>query len=176
MVNNEYFNTIYDDTYSSTLTYVISKTDNLANVQDIMQDIYMNLYKTIVRKGPSYIKDPKNFVFRLAKAEIYKYYSVKNKVKYLFVSYGEEIENELFISKKIVFDESIIEDELVAEEIWKFISEQKLVVQKIMMLHYGKGLTLKEVAQKLSLNESTVKSNVYRTLDKIRERFGEKDD
>lgn len=41
----ERFNDIYNETYHTITRYVISKCDNLSNVEKIVQDVYLKLYR-----------------------------------------------------------------------------------------------------------------------------------
>jgi RNA polymerase sigma-70 factor (ECF subfamily) len=43
------------------------------------------------------------------------------------------------------------------------------------MLHFGQGLTLKETASALSMEESTVKTKMYRMLKKLKKSVKEDD-
>ena len=75
------FNEIYDQTYDKVLRYVISKCGNTNDIADIVQETYLELYQTIVKRGAAYIKNPGAFVLQLAKAKVYKHYSLMEKLK-----------------------------------------------------------------------------------------------
>lgn len=167
---DEYFNTIYDETYHLTLKYVISKCSDISYVQDMMQNIYLNLYNTLLRKN-DYIKNYKAFVITLAKREIFKYYSLKNKLKLL-------LDNTDFdIIENSIIDDSYIEADFVNKEnkelIWNEIRKESLDVQKMMVLYYMEGVSLKEIARLLNVNENTVKTKIYRTISKLKGTFGD---
>ena len=53
---DEQFNEIYDKTYHNTLKYIISKCDNLSNVEEIVQEVYIKLYKQIKKRFGIYQK------------------------------------------------------------------------------------------------------------------------
>lgn len=72
------FEKIYKDTYNTTLKYVICKCSNLDDVNDIMQDIYMEFYKKLEEKR---IEDEQAFIIGIARNKIKKYISSKNKMK-----------------------------------------------------------------------------------------------
>ena len=66
--NLERFNEIYENTYQSVLKYVVCKCANLSDVNDIVQEVYIEVYKKIseltikeiagtLRVGESYVKN-----------------------------------------------------------------------------------------------------------------------
>lgn len=174
--NEEYFNNIYDNSYDKILSYVISKTDNISNVTDIMQNIYLNLFNTINKKGRDYVDNYEKFLFKIAKVEIYKYYKLKTKIKILFIDDSNIMDSEIVdLSNENELEKSVF-DKLDAEKIWEAIKEEKLVIQKIMTLYFLQDKKIKEISELLELKESTVKTNLYRTISKLRERFGEKNE
>ena len=49
-VNLKQFNEIYNKTYNQTLKYIICKCSNIEDVNDIIQETYLELYKAINNK------------------------------------------------------------------------------------------------------------------------------
>ena len=49
---------------------------------------------------------------------------------------------------------------------------------KIFYLHFALDMTFEQISEEMEINESTVKTNLYRMLKKIRKNFsgGEKDE
>lgn len=166
----KHFNEIYDKTYSKVLKYVITKCSDMSYIQDIMQNIYLNLYNTILKKN-DYIKDETAFVYFLAKRELFKYYNLKNKVLNIFSNIDlEDLEN-------ILPDDELIEVEIMNKEnfdiIWKYLKKESLETQKIIALYYMEGVGIKKISMLLNLNENTVKTKIYRTISKIRKIIGD---
>ena len=58
------------------------------------------------------------------------------------------------------------------ESIWKYIKTEDKNIAKIFYMHFMLDMTLKEIAEQLEQNESTVKSNLYRTMKKLKKNFG----
>ena len=48
--NLKKFNTIYDKTYSDILRYIIIKCHNINDANDIIQDVYLELFNILNRK------------------------------------------------------------------------------------------------------------------------------
>ena len=57
------------------------------------------------------------------------------------------------------------------DEIWKLLNSIDITIAKIFYLHYILDMTFKEISIELCLNESTIKTNLYRTLKNIRKKF-----
>ena len=168
---DEQFNEIYDKTYHTTLKYIISKCDNLSNVEEIVQEVYIKLYKQI-KKDSTYIKNYNQFLIKLAKNELFKYYSIKNKFKVILnVSLEEKIDYIENLKDENIKIEEDIEGKYDTELIWKELKKLKLITQKIVTLYYLENIKIKEIAETLEINESTVKSNLYRGIKKVKEEL-----
>lgn len=72
------FEQIYNDTYDNVLKYVICKSNNLNDVDDIIQETYLEFYKVL--KSGKEILDKKNYIIAIAKNKITKYFKSNEKV------------------------------------------------------------------------------------------------
>lgn len=168
---NEQFQNIYDDTYHDILKYVISRCDNLNYVEEIVQDVYLNLYKQL-KKDNSYINNYNSFLKKLAKNELFKYYTIKNKFKTIF---NISLDTGLDIIENIEDVEIDLEDDIAKncdlENIWNVIKNQNLITQKVITLYYLENMKFSEIASALNTKESTIKSILYRGIKKIKEEL-----
>lgn len=168
----DYFDKIYNETYNNVLKYIISKTDNLSYVEDIIQNVYLSFYNIIFKKGLNYLETPEAYLIKSAKSEIFKYYTLKNKIKFLFNLQEEDnlslIDN---IPAKLDIETTIL-NQINIEEIWKFIAKEDLITQKIMALYFQNDMKIKEIASLLNLKEANVKNHLYRSIEKIKKHFG----
>jgi len=167
------FEEIYNSTYKTVLTYITSKSRRIADVADIFQDTYLELYQVILKHGAEYVENEKAFVLWLAKQKLARYYSLLERLS-IFISLkapsGEgkrtdisDFEAEAFVTE----DFAVNHVTLTAAK--QFIESQPEVVQKIFYMHYELDLKLGEIAQALGMKESTVKSKLYRNLKELRE-------
>lgn len=167
------FNKIYDDTYSTVLNLVISKCDNISNIEDIVQDVYSELYETMIKKGIDYVKNYNAFIYVLTKNKIFKYYNVKNKFKNLFISNKENLTEDYY--EKEIEDRTNYEEEFLNkytyESIYEQIKKMDLVTQKIIILYYMQDLRLDDISKVLEINSNTVKTKLYRGLEKLKNKF-----
>ena len=56
--------------------------------------------------------------------------------------------------------------------IWNYLKTRDVNTAKIFYLYFVQEMTLKEISQELKQNESTIKSNLYRMLKKLKKDFG----
>lgn len=64
------FEQIYNETYSDLLRYIVINCSNFEDVNDILQDTYIQLFKIIQNKS---INEIRPFIFGIAKNKIKKY-------------------------------------------------------------------------------------------------------
>lgn len=154
------FNEIYDKTYDIVVKYVVCKCNNVDDVNDIIQDIYIALYKQLLKNND--IEDINNYVIGIAKNKINKYYGLSYKIKNLFTKTEiNNLKNNINIEKNIVDKDNL-------EEIWKYLKNKDIIIFKIFYLYYVELLTIKEISKHLNINESNVKNYLYRTLKELK--------
>ena len=73
------FEKTYQKTYHTTLKYIICKCSNLDDVNDIVQETYVEFYKKL--KENSKIKEKQAFIIGIARNKIMKYIDNKCKIK-----------------------------------------------------------------------------------------------
>lgn len=166
----DYFEMLYEKTYDRTLKYIILNCQNMEDVNDIIQDTYIELFKIISKKKITSLDNPNAYVIGIAKNKLKKYYSFKFKFKDISLFSGEsEILN--YVKSDVNIENIIITEENM-KDIWLFLKKKKAIIGKIFYLHYYLDMTIKEISEKLDLKESTVKSKLYRTLTELKEVFG----
>ena len=79
------FGEIYDSTNKAVLAFITSKCGRTADISDIFQDTYMELYKTLCERGAEYVTNEKALVLRIAKRKVARYYSLLDRLR-IFVS------------------------------------------------------------------------------------------
>lgn len=170
---NTYFNITYDKMYSKVIAYVVSKCSDINYVEDIVQDTFTEFYNLLRRKGKTYIQKEEAIILKIAKTKVYKYYSLKQKLKIFIPLTKKNKEDEETENLEIVYED--VEEKYINEytikEIWQIIGSTPADVQKIFVLYYYSDKKIKEIAEELKLTESNVKHKLYRTLEKIRKLY-----
>ena len=166
------FDEKYASTYKTVLAYITAKCGHTADISDIFQDTYLELFQALSKRGTDYVTNEKAFVLRLAKQKLSRYYSLGERLK-MFVSMttpnddGNEIDISEFDAKAFLTEDFAV-NSIIMESAQQFIRQKPESVKKIFYLFYDVGLTLKDISQALRLSESDVKHKLYRTLNELR--------
>lgn len=148
------FDVVYNESYKDISRYVVLNANNIGDVKDILQNIYLEVYKNIDK-----VSD-KNYVFGIAKNVLKKYY----KFKFLRKDDTEITDN---IKSNINLEKTVM-DKFDTELVWKYLKKKNNNIAKIIYLYYYEDFTIKEIANSLNLTESNVKNYIYRTLKELR--------
>lgn len=172
MVNEE-FEKIYKNTYNYLLKFVVIKCYNFDDINDIIQDTYTELYK-VMKRNYKKIDNYNSFICGIAINIIKRYYSKKNKVL-IFQSSNDENDFLSELSDDFDLEQNIINKENV-EKVWNYIKYKDLNTAKIFYLYFGLDEKITEISKELNINESTVKSKIYRTLKEIKNKLEEEEE
>ena len=148
------FDVVYNESYKDISRYVVLNANNIGDVKDILQNIYLEVYKNIDK-----VSD-KNYVFGIAKNVLKKYY----RFKFLRKDDTEITDN---IKSNINLEKTVM-DKFDTELVWKYLKKKNKNIAKIIYLYYYEDFTIKEIANSLNLTESNVKNYIYRTLKELR--------
>lgn len=174
--HSKQFDKLYDLTYDDVLKFVVCHCSNINDVNDIMQETYLELYKILNRKELNQ-DNIKSFIKGIANNKLKKHYSILYKLQTisLFSKNINDIELIDTITDNIDIEKIVINDEL-SNKIWEFIKDKKLIISKIFFLHYYSNLTIKEISKHLNVSESYIKNCLYRTLKDLQNTFGKDSD
>ncbi len=174
---NAFFNELYDETYNATVLYVTLHCADPMQLPDIVQEIYAEVYTSIRKKGTEHIRKPAAFVRHVAKTKLMRYYSFKERIKLLVPLILEDEDGGEHEHEGIEPDNMRVEDRvesrLTMERIMRHIETKPTDVQRIFTLYYYLELPIGRISAELNMNESTVKSKLYRTVHEIRKLYGE---
>ncbi|MCG8484176.1 MAG: RNA polymerase sigma factor [Clostridia bacterium] len=154
----------YDEIY----IYVYKQTSNKDAAMDITQEIFISMLKSIERF------DNKKSRFRtwLYKIATYKtidyfrsYERYKTHTSYINNENFEFYNEEDFIKR--------LEDKEIAKKILLYVNGVDVDIQMIFRLKIFAEKTFSEIANELSLSESTVKSKYYRLIRRLSKEFND---
>ena len=171
MINQLYlkqFNSIYDKTYNQVLKYVVCKCSNMEDVNDIIQETYLEVYNAIIKDKN--INNFDKYIIGIAKNKIKKHYSLLYRIHTISLFNNKDNNLELLDNIKSDTDiEEIILKTSDIERIWDYLKSKKIIIQRIFYLYYELDLTIKEIAKELEVSESYTKNCLYRTLKELQE-------
>ncbi|MDR0197283.1 MAG: RNA polymerase sigma factor [Oscillospiraceae bacterium] len=166
------FNEIYDSTYKPVVAFITAKCGNTADICDISQETYMEIYRLLCRRGASCVRNPKALALKIARQKLARYYSFRERAR-IFVPLFSESEDggEIALSDfeaAAFLTEDFTVDKMTVESAKAIIGQKPRDVRKVFYLFYDVGLTIAEIAKEMSVSESNVKHKLYRTLKEIR--------
>ena len=161
------FEKIYRETYNSVLKFITIKCNKIEDINDILQDTYIELLKILKRKGYLQLENIESYIFGISNNIIKRHYNKKNTIiKYEFKD-DEDIE---------VKDEFDLEQDFITKEnvqvIWNYIKSKDLITSKIFYLYFSLDMKISDISKELNINESSVKNKIYRTLKQAKEYLG----
>ena len=157
------FDSIYNETFNEIKRYVILKCRNIADVEDILQNIYTDAYKKLKKN----VSVDKSYIFGIANHKINDYYRFRFKDK--IVDYFKNEEDSGIENIRDEFNlEETVSNRYDTDKVWNYLKKKGGNVSKIMYLYYYEDFTIKQIADTLNLTESNVKNYIYRTLKELR--------
>ena len=157
------FNKIYNDTYQDIVKYVVCSCKKIDDVSDIVQNIYLEVLKTLKKK-----EIDKNYLMGIAKHKIKDYYRFRYRKKEISIdkkdddniTFYDKIPSDIDISNSFIISSDI-------DKVWKYLKRKSILISKIFYLYYYMGYKIREIAVILNISEVNVKHYLYRTLSEL---------
>ena len=165
-INHDLFNSIYEATFNELGKYVYFRVKRLEDAQDIVQSVYMDYYRYVFLKK----RNPENvlgYLKQMASNQISKYY----KKQQWSVESSEENQE---LIEQIPSDDNVVLDVFEKFEhamLWDAVKSLGIFEEKVIIAKFRFDMTFKEIADAMSTNENTIKSNYYRALIKLRKKL-----
>lgn len=162
------FDELYYSSYQDVLKYVVCNCQNIADVKDIVQNIYLAIFNKI-RQDNKFLLT-KSYVIGIVKHKIKDYYRFNYKAKIISIFSSKKDQNDITLVDNIASDINI-ESDLIKEEninfIWKYLKKKNVIIFKVFYLYYYMDFSIKNIASELNIGESNVKNYLYRTLKEL---------
>lgn len=148
------------------MRYIVCKCSNIDDVNDLVQDTYVELYNILEKKKEIYLENCPNFVIGIAKKKIQKYYGLLYKLKNYNVYQAED--EEIDLPDNFDLETETIK-KLNAEAVWNYIKSKNIKTVKVFYLYYCTEIKISQIAKELNMSEANVKNILYRTIKDIKE-------
>ena len=170
------FEDIYNSTYNNVLKYVICNVSNIDDINEIVQDTYVELYMILKKKNTLQVENIVSYVVGIAKNKIYRHFGFLKRQK------------EDSLTKSINYDEVDtdipdildLEEEMIkkqsTKELLLYIKQKDLITAKVFYLYYTLDMKLSDIATELNITESNVKNRLYRTIKELRKKYESESD
>lgn len=160
-MSNELINEMFEKKMNLIYKYLIKLGCSEANAEDIVQDTF---YKALKYIEGIQAEKLSSWLFKVT---INKYYDLCRKNnRHIQLSLHEDIFKESLKEDKLV--EDFILDLEKKEEILKCLSSISEVQKNLLVFKYDMGLSYKEIAEILDINENTVKTYLFRAREQFK--------
>ena len=163
------FGEIYKEFADVLFAYGSKITGDRELLKDCIQDLFYNLYRYNIR-----LQNPENL-------EFYLFRSLKNDIiRKIRNNYQESsLTNEGMFQLNLMFQaEQDVHDvetnELRVDALHKILQTIDPQKREILFLKFSTGLNYCEIGEIVGMNSDAVKKQVYRTLESLRDKFGDK--
>ena len=174
---DSYFDAVYAETIGPVSRFVVSHAARFQDTEDIVQNVYTRFYKRISEKVYADIESTESFLINIAKFECRSMFAgfKRRKDRDVILSDIDEeqsaaIEAEMSRDQKLL--EDIMADKILAKQIFDDIMSGDEMTGRIFYLHFVCDMKLEEVANRLDIKLSTVKTKLYRTIEKQKKKYG----
>ena len=171
------FDAVYAETIGPVSRFVVSHAARFQDTEDIVQNVYTRFYKRISEKGYADIESTEAFLINIAKFECRSMFAgfKRRKDRDVILSDIDEeqsaaIEAEMSRDQKLL--EDIMADKILAKQIFDDIMSGDEMTGRIFYLPFVCDMKLEEVANRLDIKLSTVKTKLYRTIEKQKKKYG----
>ena len=161
------FEIIYHATFPILSRFIFSKTQNEADGQDLLQEVYYAFYKHLL-KTTEKLESPQAYLIKMAENLLSNYYAKKTKKDILLA------DNDFSIFESIPDDfdlETDSLDRISVDLIWKEIEKIKEPDKSILVARFRFDMKYPEIAQLFNLPETTIKTKVYVAINNIKKIF-----
>ncbi len=163
------FSEIYEEFAEVLFAYGIKITSDRELVKDCIQDLFFNIYRYNIKlQQPEYLEF---YLFRSLKNDLIRKLKNKNQQSSL------TDENVVLFDLRFLAEQDNHEpeaDELRIEALRKILQTISPEKREMLFLKFSTGLNYAEIGEIVGMKADAVKKQVYRTLDDLRDRFGEK--
>ncbi len=167
-VNREAFGLLYDAYYAKIFGYVQRRTADVFKAQEITSDVFCRALENIKRyewRGIPFSA----WLYRIAANEIVNHYRRENRNNHHVNLY---IRNDNDFPDPLKLELSQAQDEMKTFEnyldLYRGISRLPSKYQEVIMLKFFEELQFNEIAQIMQKSESTVKTQLYRGLERLK--------
>ena len=165
------FEQIYRQTYNKLIRYIVVKCNNIDDINDILQETYMELLKKIRKRKNLEVENINNFIYGIANNIIKRHFHKKKLEKVVYLYSNDEEDTPLDIEDTFDLEQDFITKENV-DRVWQYINTKDLLTTKVIYLYFILGLKISDVANELNISESNAKNKIYRTLKELKANLG----
>ena len=121
---------LYEQTYGLAASLISVRCRQTADIGDILQEVYLELYRLLQRRGTNYIKEPKAMIRRLVKQQLFRYYRGLSRSQEVYAEHEDDCDIDLADIASLSVEE-IAEDQVILDWIDNYLSQKGELHRKI---------------------------------------------
>lgn len=164
------FSKIYDEHSKEIFNFLFIRTQSSDISNDIVSETFFKFWKSNCDKPEDYLKNPRAFLYRLAKNSLIDFYRKQGKQTIVSIDIDPE-ENENSIEIQIQSDEDIKKDYSEYEQkqmVLSAIKKLNPIYADVLIYYYIQGLDSKEIAAIINRTESNTRVIIHRALESLK--------
>ena len=166
------FNALYDRTYRKTAAYLTARCRHLSDVEDLLQETYLSVYRILTDRGTAFFENEEAYVLSVAKSKLMDQYRKAGRTPPPLSALGDEGDAWLeTVAAESPSPEEQVQNRETVQAVRVLVEEKEEPVQQAFYLHHCFGLSFPEIGKLQSRNESSVRSGVFRLTREIRGRL-----
>lgn len=174
-VNGDFFSELIEKHCDRLKGYVYSKVNNEQDSEDIVQDIFLKVYRYIDKFAGLADDDVKRLLITYAKSSVADFYRGNKKSVKTVDGYYDDNGNELEVADSSLSPETLVVSEENCKMIAKFIENLPEAQRVVLILKYKFNHTDGETAKILGISEQAVSSRANRARNSLRKMLGGED-
>lgn len=164
-INPQFFAPIYDKYHNAIFRYIRKRVDEEESAQDITSSVFVKALCGLNKfefRGVSF----SSWLFRIAKSELYQSFrdkKAKNTIRIENTNFADKVDD--------FFDDSL---EYNKQKLLKSLSQLNDTELQLIEMRYFEKRSFKEIGEFLGITENNAKVKTFRSLQKLRKKFGVK--
>jgi RNA polymerase sigma-70 factor (ECF subfamily) len=170
----QFFSEIFDKYYDLILKYVVHRTGNVEVSKDITAETFYKALNKLHTYQPTFAPFSA-WLYRIATNEINYFFRRK---KYEPISLEEamkeinlQIPSSIDVEKELVQAQETIDNNKKYQMAKEALFKLPVKYQEVLVLKYIEGIKVTEISKILDKSEGTVKSLIFRGIDKLRKKL-----
>lgn len=163
MSKKEEFETIYRATFNILSKQVYFKVAKIEDAEDIVQEVYLDFYKYIIAKGKK-VDNVQAYLIQMSNNKLSHYY--KDKTVEFTVEDDQTLFNNIEEPSNLELD---ILEKINLDEIWTAVKTLSDIDQHILIDYYRFGYNFREISERYTMPESTIKSRCTNAIKQLKE-------
>lgn len=171
-MTKENFSKIYDEHSKEIFNFLFLRTRSSDIANDITSEAFFKFWKSNCDKPEDYLKNPRAFIYRLARNCLVDFYRKDNKqITVSIEASTEDNENENIIEIQLKSNEDIKQDYAENEKkqiVLTTIKTLNPIYADVLIYHYIQGLDSKEIALIINRTEQNTRVIIHRALESLK--------